>query len=424
MPLTPADQALDRTALLLAADVHAGLISSSEVIEGLLATRIAVRVDAADLGAAPVQTAVVTLILHAAMNGIGVDLQFPDVPLAVPQPPLIGGGLRSALDAHLQSAFPWVHRGAAGRYDAVFVIGGSAVHEPTDVLITGDRGSVAVGPAAALGHPPPWKDSSPFTAIAAGIAAAAIRRASRRRAVDLGMPAPLFSPRSTTTFRLDLPGPPFRPLGLVPAVSTGAITHNLLYTALRVPGLTGAFRLFDPDLIEFSNFNRYPLVTSADVGQPKAIAAERYSNELLHISGIQVRYSGGEAAGADRIIVGADDIAVRWTAARDTARWLGVGATSHLFAQVSSHLPDSPCAGCVHPAEDDGDDVIPTISIVSGWAGLHLALELVRDASRPAVARVISSFALGLNGSHALSEHPPQPSPRCPLSCASSRLVA
>lgn len=424
--MTSAHQALDRTGRLLAADVHAGLISKSDAIDGLIATRIAIRVDAAELAAAPVQTAVVTLVLHAAMNGIGVDLQFADVPLAAPQPPLGGSGLRSVLLAHLQTTFPWVHRGPTDRYDAVIVIGNSPVHEASDLLANGDQGTVTVGPAAVLGHPRPWRDSSPFTAVAVGIASAAeaVRRASRRTARDLGLPVPLLASGTTTALTLDVPGPQVLPIGAVPSVSAGAITNNLLYAALRVPELAGAFNLFDPDVFEISNLNRYPLLTSTDLGERKAIATERWSNERLRISGAQQRYVGGEAAGADRMIVGADDIAVRWTAARDSGRWLGVGATSHLFAQVSSHLPGTPCAGCVHPAEDDGVDVIPTISIVSGWAGLQLALELARDAMGPATARVVSSFPLGLNGSHAMSEHPPRPSPRCPLSCTSSRLVA
>jgi hypothetical protein len=81
------------------------------------------------------------------------------------------------------------------------------------------------------------------------------------------------------------------------------------------------------------------------------------------------------------------------------------------------HLPGTPCSGCIHPYSDDGGGNIPTISIISAWAGVELALELLRDASGHRHARAYSSFPLAVNGTHARTVHEPLASQRCARSC-------
>jgi hypothetical protein len=425
MPLTAAHGALERTGLLLADDIHHGRAASHDVIDGLLATTVSLRATADDVGSLAAQHAVVTLALHLAMCGIGINLDFPDVPLLAAQPPLgVDGGLRSSVDTHLRETFPWVRLGPVDRYDATFTIGSSAPREPGEIVVTGTANRIIVGAAAEVA-PNPWTRSSPLTAIAAGIAAAAhaVRIASTVTARTLNLPAPLV-PRGPTVLALDLPPSGFVDLGEIPTVSAGAITNNALFALLRVADLAGRLRLFDDDQFDHPNYNRYPLLIASQLGEGKALATTRWSTDTLLIEPIPTRYFGGEAAGADRILVGADDIAIRWRAQDDTGRWLGVGATSHLFAQVSTHVPGSPCSGCVHPDDDDAIDVIPTISVVSGWVGLHLAIELLRDATRRGNPRVVSSFPLALNGSHAHAEHVPRPASRCPRGCEASRQTA
>ena len=132
----------------------------------------------------------------------------------------------------------------------------------------------------------------------------------------------------------------------------------MIYALLRVPGIAGDAVVFDDDHIESSNRNRYSLFRSEDIALLKTQAIERWSTTALSIRGIPKRYVSGSHPGANRMVVGADDIAVRWTAQRDSPAWLGVGATSHLFSIVSTHRADDPCAGCTH----DHEDAAPTSS--------------------------------------------------------------
>lgn len=422
MPLNPAHNAVDRTGLLLADDIHRGRATKADVIDGLMATTVALRASTNDVATVSAQHAVVTLALHLAMCGIGIHLDFPDVPLAAPQPPLgADGGLRSLLDTHLRTTYPWVRLGPAGTYDVTFTIGNTPPRDPGDIVVTRSANRFIVA-AATDAAPKPWAGSSPLTAIAAGIAAAAhaIRVASVVTARILGLPAPLL-PTGPTSLDLDLPPTRRLDFGEVPTISAGAITNNALFALLRVPELSGRLHLFDDDDFDTPNYNRYPLMTAAQITEPKVLATAQWSTDTLVVAGTRRRYLGGEATGAERILVGADDIPVRWRAQDDAARWLGVGATSHLFAQVSTHLPGSPCAGCIHPRDDDGGGVIPTISVVSGWAGVLLGLELLRDAGERSHPRVISSFPLALNGSHAHAVHSPRSGSHCARGCASLR---
>ena len=139
---------------------------------------------------------------------------------------------------------------------------------------------------------------------------------------------------------------------------------------------------------------------------------------------MQERYKGGDTTGVAHMLIGADDIAVRWAAQRDLPRWLGIGATSHLFAEVSSHSADSPCAGCVHDHEDDPPAVIPTISVISGWAGVVMASELLHDVGGASTAgRMAWSFPLGLSGRSGHRFIPIPPNAQCPVDCTASRGV-
>jgi hypothetical protein len=88
------------------------------------------------------------------------------------------------------------------------------------------------------------------------------------------------------------------------------------------------------------------------------------------------------ADASDRIIVGADDVAVRHLAQRANPWWLGIGATGHFEARVTEHWPGGPCAGCAHPTvEPGGAAMAPTCATISYWAGLLLAARLLRAAA-------------------------------------------
>lgn len=424
MSLSDGHIALDRTGLLLATDVHDGQVSQADAICGLLATRTEVRATEAELGSPAAQHAVVTLVLHLAMCGIGIHLDLPDVELVAPQPPLVGSHLRSALERHLESTFGWLTLQPVEHPDVRFLIGATPAVAPTDVRVTGDLQGIAVGVCTDI-EPRPWAGAWPIAPVAAGIAAAsyAVRTASTRTAAQLGIRPPTL-PTGVTRVTFDPTIGGQLDLGVVPIVSAGAITHGALFVLLRVPGLRCHLRPYDDDFFEGTNLNRYLLMRATQIGMAKATSLDHLSTERFCVSGVPTRYTGGEAAGCARMLIGADDIRVRWTAQNDVDGWLGIGATSHLFAQVSTHLSGEPCAGCVHDHEDEAPETIPTISVISGWAGLHLADQTLLSSEHQLKGQSISSFPLGLPGRHGEMRGPTRPNPRCPRHCAASRSVA
>jgi hypothetical protein len=120
---------------------------------------------------------------------------------------------------------------------------------------------------------------------------------------------------------------------------------------------------------------------------------------------------------ADRVVVGVDDIEARWWVQEADPQWLAVGATSNHLAQLTIHVPGSPCAACVHPVAP-APGTIPTISFVSFWAGLLQACALL---SRSAEPRNVSIFPFALGGPTPVISASPGVNPTCPIECSGSQ---
>lgn len=418
--------ALDRTAILMATDLLGGEVSHRDVVEGLLAFRVRIRATEQALFAPAAQHAVVTLPPQLAMCAISIHLDVPDAEVLTPQPRLCESSLGASILEHIHATWPWVDTTPGDRPQITYVIGDTPPFPAADIVVTGEVDHIRVGHARFV-QPSPWMGTWPTAPVGAGISAAAIavRAAARRMAALRGIdqPVALSAPDLTdlriATSRLAQPS-----LGEIPVISAGAVTHGLMYVLQRVPDLTATFDVFDDDVYDVPNLNRYPLLTIEDLGNSKAPSTPAWSRSRLQFRGRQRRYTGGEGAGAERILVGADNIAVRWTAQGDAGRWLGIGSTSHLFAEVSTPVLGGPCSGCTHDHQDEAPEVIPTISVVSGWAGLMLANELLRSALERRAGGVTWSYPLGLGGRRAHSVLEPQPNPRCARNCAASRLSA
>lgn len=424
MELT-AVNALDRTARLLNMDLFGGVLELDEIVDGLCATTARVVADAAELESVAAQHALATLVLQLAMCGIGIEIDIPEVPLLGFQPPLVGDTLKAAITAHIARTTPWVAIDRGTELVLTFLIGASsAAGSPSTIVLAGSDTGCRVGPRD-LVMPTRWAGSWPVGPIAAGLAAGAegVRAAVLVIAQRTGaIVAPMLAP-GTMAINIDLGPPPLaRPnIGDVPIVSAGAITHAVLYVLLRVPAVAGTVTVFDHDEGDVPSLNRYSLMSVEDLGLSKVDGLSRWSKGGLEIRPVDRPYVAGDVVSAERMLVGADDIAVRWTAQRDAPRWLGVGATSHLFAEVSTHSHDVPCVGCVHEREDGVPGVIPTISVVSGWAGLVLAADLLGAIARVAAGRRTWSFPLGLAGRHGHTVWPTTPNARCPVGCPASR---
>lgn len=422
--------ALARTALLLRLDAFPGLTDDDDtaIADALRLVGVQIVADEKNLASPNGQTALVTLVCQCAMLGLRIDLHAPDVPQVSPQPPLRAElPIVAALVAWAEELFP----GALGTVDspaitfavgdaptgrvehaAVYVCGGD--HR---VLLTSDRAEAKC-----------WSGAEPWAAVAAaaGAAAEAMRAAVPHVAASLGQPMPAeitWRPRAFSTVRLDLP--PTRgssePLGNVDIISAGAITHAVLYTLLRVPGLAANLRVLDLDDLARSNSNRYSLLSATDLGRPKVEHLADLSTEAIRITAARLRFDedtiGETEPLAPQVIVGVDDIPTRWLIQRQQPQWLGVGATSHAFVLVSDHVPGRPCAGCVHPRDDENPtEEIPTIGFVSLWAGLLLASTLLAPTeSNGEGTWRIEAHPMGLDGPNGITRLMQSPNPLCPL---------
>lgn len=280
-----------------------------------------------------------------------------------------------------------------------------------------------------------WAGNTPYGAIGAAAAGAAeVMRAAIPGLADLlnqSMPTDItWKPRPFIPVHLAVPGAvPSTGLGCIDAVSAGAITHAALYTLLRIPGFDAELRTIDRDELGRSNTNRYALARAADLGRAKVAQLADFATDAIRITGARIRLDEdtltviGELA--PRVVVGVDDIPTRWFVQRQRPGWLGVGGTSHGFVVVSDHLPGHPCAGCVHPIDDDNPlEEIPTIGFVSLWAGLLLAATLLEpDAATRSGTRRIEAHPMGLYGPDALRQLPQAANSRCPV-CTHSGVAA
>jgi hypothetical protein len=127
---------------------------------------------------------------------------------------------------------------------------------------------------------------------------------------------------------------------------------------------------------------------------------------------------------APQVLVGVDDIPSRWLIQRHAPDWLCVAGSSHFEVVVSEHVPGAPCAGCMHPQDEPGNDLIPTAAFVSLLAGVLQAHRLVRHTVGTAPDLPVVAWALGLDGEHGILTIGLSPRTDCPVQCPASALRA
>jgi len=435
-PVTTAADCLARTSLLIRHDIFRAAADDA-IVAGLQATRVRVVADAANVSSRNAQTLITTLVGQIAMMGIQVDLAFPDVGLIGPQAPLRGTHLRQALADYLSDLIPTSPSATVttSAPDLTILVGSTPSPRDLGLRLTGDSWRCRIDRSDREAVEP-WAGDLPFGALAGGAAGAAeaFRAALPRISINVGLPIP---PAPTWHLSLDRPGeidlsvdartglkPPT--LGLIDLISGGAITTAAIYCLLRVPAISGDLRIFEPQRLDATNLNRYPLARRSDIGTAKGAICARCATRDLQIGFEPERFDGALASlrpTAD-VVVGVDEIPARWSAQRATRTWLTVGATSHFFAMVSTHEAGQPCAGCAHPRDDNAPGEIPTISFVSFFAGLLQARALVLHKMGVSLPRQATyCYPLGLYGRSILPVGV-APSVDCPVGCSASRLVA
>lgn len=426
-------EALDRTALLINGDFFDDTASAEAIVAGLLGTTVRIEADRENLSSHSGQTLLVTLASQLAMMGMGVELAIPaDIPLTEPQLPVQGTDLLSGLVAYAHDLIPGLRIGQAmGPTDLTFLIGDTRAEHESALRISGDEWTCRVEPAA-TSTGSRWRASWPLGALAgAGAAAPEALRVALQRIADsetLTL-APTYRYSTNRPVALDLSFPGCRPatldMGRLDWISGGAITTAALYALLRFL-CTGEIRVIESDTVEISNLNRYPLMRRSHCGSLKAEVLASYGRPGLTISAVPERFTSQTARTigplAPRVFVGVDHIPSRWVVQRAYPDWLCVGSTSHLFSLVSIHQPGDPCAGCLHPRDDDAPGLIPTISFVSFWAGLLQVRYLIASLHGYSAPQSLYCWPFGLDGRRAISPVGVPRTTRCPVQCPASLL--
>jgi hypothetical protein len=421
--------ALARTTLLLNQEFFAGEADERAIAGALLATTVRLAADEESLSCRAGQAAVVTGFTLAARLGVGIEVAVPNVPVIDLVAPLRVPRLVDSLVEFGGDLVPGASvRTYSGEIDETFVFGACAVESATPVRVTAtdftadlERRVAGVACAGDL----------PLGGFAAGAAVAAIALEAALPRIESATGLAARRPRPS-------PGPPVRirlqelfpeladtlalGTGDVDAISGGAITHALLFCLLRIPGLRAHLRVIEGQRAKLSNVNRYALLRASDDGRHKVEQLESLATADIEIAGVRSLFTKDTREAllplAAHVVVGVDDVEARWWVQEENPDWLAVGATGNHLAQLTTHVPGSPCAACLH-AVPLPPQTIPTISFVSFWAGLLQACALVAGARDP---RNIVAFPFALGGPSAAACLAPVPNPACPIrGCAASR---
>lgn len=157
----------------------------------------------------------------------------------------------------------------------------------------------------------------------------------------------------------------------------------------------GTIRVIDPDTVSLSNLQRQILFTEADVGRPKAEAAQeavRHLNPDVHVVAINQRIDADNAAvllrDVDVILDGCDNFETR-LAVSDAATLLrtplvsaAVGAFDGQVGVWHGWEAEQPCYRCLVGADPARADVNCAdqgiVGAVTGVVGSLAALEVIR----------------------------------------------
>lgn len=427
--MTVLDQ-LART-LLLCRDYLADDVRDDEISQAFQGCRVLCVSDVRNLSTHSRQTALVTLVSLLSRLGVQISLDIPEVRMIWPQPPFSGSLLSQSLLASSEGLITGatIRAGVHVRADLVFALGDSKVgstHSPIWSL-TGTEWFGALTSHAAADA---WTTKWPIGAmISAALAAGetfkfVMQKLPIREEGRILLEPPIccewdFGSIPTPTQGIDL--------GEVDIISAGAICQSALYTLARIPSLHMHGRIFDDDVTAPSNLNRNMLTRAADVSLPKAKLVTEWCGTNIRLEPVPARFGKSNIARglAQHVLVGVDDIPSRWEIQRGARGWVGVSGTSHFSISSSSHKSGEPCSGCLHHLDDPNQAAeIPSVSFVSFWAGLSMAVRLLREVlGNPYCAnrQHLWLTPLRLDQPHSAMWFPIPARPDCPVQCLASR---
>lgn len=422
---------LSRT-VLLCRDYVADALSDEEICSCCRRHVLCVA-DERNLSSHSGQTALLTLVSLLNRMGLQVHLEIPEVGILLPQPPLCGPFLRRALVESSETLVGGATVQVGGSFgpELIFVLGDTDF-EVGNVLSWRLYGGDWHGRLTRGEKVQAWTAQWPV----GGMVSAALAANEAFKFVMRCLP---FRQRSDNVY-FELSHSCVWDFGSVPVpvdgveiggvdmISGGAILQAALYSLLRLPGLRMSGRVFDDDITGPSNLNRNMLTVAKDVGLAKVKVIARHCGPDLRVEPVAARFEGEFAESvvlSGRVLVGVDDIPSRWVVQRHAPSWLAVSGTSHFGISSSAHNPTDPCSGCLHPIDDEaGLRPIPTVSYVSFWAGLAMAVRLVREAIEHPYARSRQQLWLSplrMEEPHATVWSPVAARRDCPVQCSASR---
>jgi len=427
---------LNRT-ILLCRDYVSGELSDASICQSLQSVRVLCVADVANLSSHSGQSCLTTVVSLLSRMGMQVTLAIPEISMIRRQPPFQGTLLRYSLLASsdkLISGATVQQPSSKHKPDLVFVPGDSAREEhscPTWRLSGSEwHGVVTQGAAPA----PRWTAEWPIGAMTSAVLAVgeAFKYVMRRLPLSSKEDLVFFEPSPDSNWNFGSIPVPERMLDLdaVDFISAGAISQAALYALLRLPYLRIAGRIFDDDVTSQTNFNRNMLtgVSDADLEKVRLVAG-RCSPEFNLTPEFQRFVAGTPEARqmAPYVLVGVDDIPSRWQVQRCTQGILIVSGTSHCSISSSCHGPGEPCCGCQHPVDDlDAPTAIPTVSFISFWAGLAMAVRLIRravGANYSLDRQHLWMTPLRMDQPHAGVWSPVATRQDCPVKCPAARAI-
>lgn len=425
-----ATAALDRT-IRLVRDVVSDNVTDDAIVSAFQSLRVRCVSDTENISTHSGQTVLVTLVSLIARMGVQVSLDLPDIEMVGAQPPLRGTHLRTALVEFGSDLVPGslVSSNPDVAVDLAVVLGDTpTAPDLVGWRVTGTAWSGTFEQIGGLGSR--WDATWPI----GGMTAAALVVPEIFKAVLRKLPArgpvseELLAPCQAATWDFGDVGTqtPVEPLTL-DIISAGAITQSSLYALMRLP-LPLRGRLFDDDVADLSNLNRQMLLRRSDSGSKVEIVAGRVTPTYSCVPVLDRfdrKTSNRYLPLSPHVLVGVDNIPTRWDVQRATKGWVGVGATSHFEIHVSSHEPSQACAGCLHPHDDPQPDaLVPTVCFVSFWAGLSLAVRLLRKIAGspyPSDQQHLCFWPLRMDSRNAALWRPVAPRLDCPTGCNASR---
>lgn len=425
---------LDRMVLLVR-DLASEEIDYKKIVGAFQGLRVVCKADGRNLTSHAGQTALVTFVSLVARMGVQIFLDIPEIRLLGKQPPIHGSFLKGGLVELGRDLIPGslVHEGVPKNPDLTFVFGDTPGYQ-----FPVPSWRVAGGPWVGEIMPvqrtaSPWLGSWPIGSMAAATMAAGevFKAVASRFQSESGMLENLLTQITTSAtwdFGSEYPVPEYVECGCCDFISAGAINQALLFALLRIPGFVITGRVFDDDITDRTNLNRNMLTRRSDVGRSKERVVSSYvGGSFLGISERVTENTFMRLAPlADSVLVGTDHIPSRWVVQKASQGWVGIGGTSHFGVLTSSHIPGQPCGGCLHWKDDlIAAGPIPTVSFISFWAGLSLAVRFLREKIGNGYGvkqQALWLVPLRLNEQHAAMWSPVASRHDCPVKCIASAI--